>query len=79
MRTVTSDCLADKFGGRLKISTIRLGGWLRGSNRRPLGGEGGTPAPGWSSLPGLQKDRNGGNVFPANLRFWQPLLASQLK
>ena len=29
--------------------------------------------------PGLQKDGNGGNVFPANLRFWQPLLASQLK
>ena len=28
---------------------------------------------------GLQKDGNGGNVFPANLRFWQPLLASQLK
>ena len=26
--------------------------------------------------PGLQKDGNGGNVFPANLRFWQPLLAS---
>ena len=26
--------------------------------------------------PGLQKD---GNMFPANLRFWQPLLASQLK
>ena len=36
MRTVTSDCLADKFGGRLEISTIRLGGWLCGSNRRPL-------------------------------------------
>ena len=36
MRTVTSDCLADKFGGRLEISTIRHHGWLRGSNRRPL-------------------------------------------
>ena len=34
--TVTSDCLADKFGGRLEISTIRHRGWLRGSNRRPL-------------------------------------------
>ena len=31
----------------------------------------------WST--GLQKDGNGGNVFPANLRFWQPHLASQLK
>ena len=29
--------------------------------------------------PGLQKDGNGGNVFLANLRFWQPLLAGQLK
>ena len=28
---------------------------------------------------GLQKDGNGGNVFPANLRFWQPIFASQLK
>ena len=36
MRTVTSNCLADKFGGRLEISTICLGGWLRGYNRRPL-------------------------------------------
>ena len=32
-----------------------------------------------AALAGLQKDGNGGNVFPANLRFWQPLLASQLK
>ena len=31
------------------------------------------------AMAGLQKDGNGGNVFPANLRFWQPLLASQLK
>ena len=36
VRTVTSDCLADKFGGRLEISTILHHGWLRGSNRRPL-------------------------------------------
>ena len=28
--------------------------------------------------PGLQKEGNRGNVFPANLRFWQPLLTSQL-
>ena len=28
---------------------------------------------------GLQKDGNDGDVFPANQRFWQPLLASQLK
>ena len=40
MRTVTSDCLADKFGGRLEISTIRLRGWLCGSNHRPLPVEG---------------------------------------
>ena len=38
VRTVASDCLADKFGGRLEIATIRLGGWLCGSNRRPLHG-----------------------------------------
>ena len=36
MKTVTSDYLADKFGRRLEISTIRNHGWLRGSNRRPL-------------------------------------------
>ena len=40
VRTVTSDCLADKFGGPIEIATIRLGGWLCGSNRRPLGGGG---------------------------------------
>ena len=28
---------------------------------------------------GLQKDGNGGNLFLTNLRFWQPILASQLK
>ena len=38
VRTVTSDCLADMFGGRLEISTIRHRGWLCGSNRRPLTG-----------------------------------------
>ena len=29
--------------------------------------------------PGLHKDGNGGNMFPANVRFWQPLLTSPLK
>ena len=38
VRTVTSDCLADKFGGQLEIFTIRHHGWLCGSNRRPLPG-----------------------------------------
>ena len=36
VRTVNSDYLADKFGGRLEISTIRHRGWLFGSNRRRL-------------------------------------------
>ena len=37
VRTVNSDCLADKVGGRLETSTIRHRGWLRGSNRRQQG------------------------------------------
>ena len=40
-QTVNSDCLADKFGGKFNISTIRHRGWLSISNRWHLGrGEG---------------------------------------
>ena len=39
VRTVTSDCLADKFGGQLENYTIRHPEWLHSSNRRRLGGK----------------------------------------
>ena len=57
-------------------------GPLAGKRRRalvPAAGGGGLRVERMLALPGLQKDGNGGNVFPANLRFWHPLLASQLK
>ena len=34
VRTVNSDCLVDKFGGRFEISIIRHHEWLCGSNRQ---------------------------------------------